>query len=286
MSIIMSSETYIYRYPETLNVTQWQNYLGRKINDEEYSILAAVRDEKEYNRELSKLHNIVKDRALYIPMLTARNGNCLFESLKIIGLCDDHNNFRKYLAHMLYLFKDHKNFIRNDSRSLLEMFNDTNEVEFVLCVEEQKLYKYTYETMCQDFASGYSWTRLPTQIILQFMSALMNLRFQIYSNLNDFVHVLDVNLPEDDPYVIYLGHIGEQHYVPLAVRIGREYEDRCPKYNNALQYFFSWAEQMEESINNQHVIKDSRATYPEAKQEGYVEIAPQEENKDNQVNYE
>ncbi|AYV83532.1 MAG: hypothetical protein Hyperionvirus8_16 [Hyperionvirus sp.] len=278
----------LYPYPETLNVAQWQSYLGRKITDEEYSILAAVRDEKEYNRELIKLHNIVKDRALYIPMLTARNGNCLFESLQIIGLCEDHNNFRKYLAHMLYLFRDHKNLFRGDARSLFEMFNDTNEVEIVLCVEEQKLYKYTYETMCQDFASGYSWTRLPTQIILQFMSALMNIRFQIYSNLNDFVHVLDVNLPKDDPYVIFLGHIGEQHYVPLAIRIGREYENNCPRYDHAQRDFIMWADLMEQSMNNYYYPDDGKnEVVVSEKHDGYVEVTPEDDsNKDNQVNYE
>jgi hypothetical protein len=238
-----------YPFPRTLNVAQWEKYLGRKLIDEEYSLIESVRDERDYNKDLEKLYDITKKKGLYIAKLTPRNGNCLFESLNALELCENQDNFRKFLAHIMYMYKDYKNFFSYDARTLREMFNDTNEIEYVISDQELIVYKYTYETMCQDFASGFSWTRLPTQLIIQIISVLMNVRFEIFSNMSEYVNVLNANSPDSKPRIIYLGHIGEKHYVPLDKRIGKPQEDICPKYGGAKKTFYEWALMMEQSLN-------------------------------------
>lgn len=280
-----------YRFPRTLNVAKWEEYLGRRISDEEYSLIESTRDERSYNRDLDKLFEITRKKGLYIPKLTARNGNCLFESLTILGLCENQDDFRKFLAHMMYIFKNRKNFFSYDTRSLEEMFNDTNEVEHVLCNEELHIYKYTYETMCQDFTSGFSWTRLPTQLIIQFISALMNIRFEIYSNTSEYVTVLNVNPQSSNSHTIYLGHLNEKHYVPLEVRIGKPEEDICPKYNTAKQFFLRWAIAMEQSVNSMLIadyphVDNGKSNKIKQETETYVEITNPLNGSENRVDYE
>ena len=286
----MSDNLVPFPFPRTLNVRQWEDYLGRRTTDEEYSLIESVRDERNYNKDLDKLFEIARRKGLYIPKLTLRNGNCLFESLNILGFCENQDDFRIFLAHMMYVFKNKKSFFEyeDDSRSLKEMFNDTNEVEHVMCNEELIVYKYTYETMCQDFASGFSWTRLPTQIIIQFISKLMNIRFEIYSNTSEYVHVVDLNPTNTCPYIIYLGHLGERHYVPLDIRIGRLEEDECPKYNSARKFFFEWAIAMEQSINEPLIsdLPQQKKDLHRNTQEGYVEITNPTNSSENRVEYE
>src|SRR5688500_3476094 len=101
----MNNDEISYPFPRTLNIREWENYIYRRLTDEEYSLIEAVRDERDYNRDLEKLHLTVTNRNLYIPKLTSRNGNCLFESLNILNLCDDHEHFRKFIAHLMYVFK-------------------------------------------------------------------------------------------------------------------------------------------------------------------------------------
>lgn len=257
-----------YPYPLTLNIGQWERYLGRRLTNEEYSLIESVRDERDYNRDMEKLHIIAGKRNLYIPKLTPRNGNCLFESLNILNLCDDQNDFRKFIAHLMYVFKDHKNFFQNDPRTLEQMFNDTNEVQFVLCNEELLLYKYTYSTMCQDFATGCSWTRLPTQLIMQFISMLMNVKFEIYSNMSEYINVLDATGENQTVQTIHLGHIGERHYVPLSIKSDDQAENICPKYEYAKRMFLQWAKSVEFSINSAYInstnIKEKEVDRPQA----------------------
>lgn len=281
-----------YPFPRTLNVRLWEEYLGRKISDDEYSLIESIRDERNYNRDLDKLFELISKKGFYIPKLTSRNGNCLFESLNILGLCDNQDNFRKFLAHMMYIYKDYKNFFGYDVRTLEEMFNDTNEVDYVLCNEELIVYKYTYETMCQDFASGFSWTRLPTQLIIQFISVLMNVSFEIFSNMSDYVNILNANLPHSISHIIYLGHLGEKHYVPLKIKIGNPNEEICPKYNTTKKAFIEWALVMERSINHNFINDNSKTDKNEVKTqvnhntESYVEITNPLNGLENRVDYE
>ena len=280
------SEQIHYPFPRTLNIGQWESYLGRQILDEEYSLIEAVRDERNYSRDLDRLYKITEKKGLYIPKLTARNGNCLFESLTILGLCDNQDDFRNFIAHMMFIFRDFKNFFSYDIRSLEEMFNDTNEIEYVLCNEELYVYKYTYETMCQDFASGFSWTRLPTQLIIQFISALMNVRFEIYSNTSDYVNILNVNDENLNSRTIYLGHINEKHYVPLEIRSGSPNENICPKYTGAKNFFFQWALTMERSMNTVVENPQQRENQSKLNTESYVEITSDTNTTQNRVDYE
>lgn len=286
-----------YPFPKTLNIREWQWYLGRRIDDEEYSLMESLRYENSYNRDLRKLFEIISKKNLYIPQLTSHDGNCLFESFSITGLCKNRDDFRKFLAYMMYLYKDHKNFFSYDQRTLKEMFNDTNEVEYVLCCEEVIVYKYTFETMCQDFANGSSWTRLPTQIIIQFISTLMNVRIEIFSNMNEYITILDPNINSNsDRHTIYLGHLGEKHYVPLKLKIGELGEEICPKYSIAKKRFIEWAILMERSINAEYMTdidnnednKDNEDNHPPVTNintEKYVEITKPSNNFSNRVEF-
>lgn len=235
------------KYPKTLNKKIWENYLKRDLSEKEMGLLATLKTEMGFNKRLVELYEIALTKNLYIPFLTNLYGNCLFESLNYLGICQDQDDLRKTLAYLLYIYRDHKNLFKNETRTLAEMFRDTNEIEYVYCKKEERIYKYTYDTMCQDLASEFSWTRLPMQIIIMFISLLFNIQIEIISNTNAHVH--SFSMTENPSSIVYLGHIGETHYVPLAVRKGNKNEDICPEYGlDTKKEFAAWAKKMENQV--------------------------------------
>lgn len=246
-----------YPYPRSLNKNIWAAYLGRQLLNEEIFILESVKAERAFNDKIKALNVNIKSKNLYIPRLTKLHGNCLFESLYFFNICDEKFLMRKGLAHLMYIYRNHKGLFNvddpNDSRTPKDIFRDTNEIEFVLCREEDRAYKYSYEAMCQDLGNNYSWTRLPTQLIIMFISKFYNIRFEIHSNVHTFVNVIDMN-PNDLGVKrnIALGIIGESHYLPLHTRSGKREEEFELLHQESKEQFFAWASAMETSINSKN----------------------------------
>jgi len=281
-------------YPKSLNKNLWIGYLGRQLYNEEIFILESVKAEKVFNEKIKALNENIRKKNLYIPRLTKLHGNCLFESLYFFNICDEKFEMRKGLAHIMYIYRNHKGLFNvddpNDSRTPKDIFRDTNEIENVLCREEDRAYKYTYEAMCQDLCNNYSWTRLPTQLIMMFISKIYNIRIEIHSNMNTFINVIDMN-PDEAGIIkqnITLGIIGESHYLPLYTRSGRPQEDIELLHQESKEQFFTWANIMERSINkldnkNQSTVTEQKGVIEENKQ--FTPIINTNVNESNFVNF-
>ena len=179
-------------------------------------------------------------------------------------LFEDHDKFRKDLAYFMYIFGDHKNFLPTHAESLRELFTlYRNDVEYVYSKKESKMYKYTYELMCVDLSTEFSWTRLPTQIIMMVISYILNVKFLTISNAtkhNTNNYVSEICNATDDPMEIYLGHIDEIHYVPLEkVPDGNNIDElQVLKYSDAKYKFYKWAITMYNSLNIEPVIHQEK----------------------------
>lgn len=227
-----------YNYDNTVSIEYWQNYLQRHLTKEEYFILKQAKCEKTINDKIKKIYNICSKNNMYIPMLTNMHGNCIFESLQYFKLCDDIDNLRKGIANIMIMFKDKKNFLPNQEMSLSELFSIYNEIEYVYCRIQKKLYKYNFDAMCIDLANDCSWTRLNTELIFTVMSLLLNLKFFIF---HDNGHVTKICSDENDNTLnIYLGLIDEFHYFPIDMK-SNDTTHKCPFYLDKLMIFHKWA---------------------------------------------
>ena len=251
---------YNKNHPQSFKESDWEKYLNRELTDKEKDILDDAYVERSYNIALRELTENINKHNLYVPQLTNYDGNCVFESLAYLGLCDDFDNLRKFTAHMMYYFKNTKHFFGNldDDRTLEEIFNQFNVVENVLCTTNGYLYKYTYETMCQDLSNEYSWSRIETHFILSVISTLFEVRFEIHNNSNTFVSIIG------DTYsrVIHLGYIDNNHYVPLSVKSYDVHNLECqkyPKYCDAYIAYYKWSKTVEKSKKKSHNSIDNEA---------------------------
>lgn len=227
-------------FPRSTEPKKWEKYLGRKLVQEECMALFDVRSEKKMNMSLYRLDSFSQPKELYIPRLTNLYGNCLFESLSYHQVCDDSDEFRKGIAHLLYLFQDVENIFPNQKETLKELFEPFNEVGQVFCSTNRSMYKYSFNTMCQDLAKDSSWARLPTQLILMFLSFIFKLEFIIIhenSGWEDKINVYSSDTP--DIKKVYLGLLGEFHYVPLDVK-PVDSSEPVPEYMEARRKFFKW----------------------------------------------
>ena len=163
----------------------------------------------------------------------------MFESLVYHKIGNTIDELRKSIAHLMYIFQDYPNFFPYQEQTIRQMFTNTNDVKYVLCKSEKKMYKYTYNIMCQDLAHNTSWTRLPTQIILMVISRLHQIDISIISDVTGWEYVINENDGEDK--TIYIGHLGEYHYVPLCKR---EDTHRIPKHKESKLKFYEWAVEM------------------------------------------
>jgi hypothetical protein len=233
-----------WNFPLTIDVDEWQKYLNRKLTSEELYILQMTRNEKHFNNMLDDLACNGNKLNLHIPSLTGLYGNCLFESLEQLKLIDNHDEFRKDIAFYMMILKDKKNIFRNHELSLGELFTAWNEIEFVMDKTTGILYKYTYEAMYRDLSNGSSWTRLPTELIMMILSFIFDAKIHIISNTSEYINTIHTGSSTDViPFNIFLGHIGELHYVPLDIN-KPDTTYGTPKYAEGKMAFFNWAQRM------------------------------------------
>lgn len=257
-------------YPKTLKISRWMEFLGRELYPHEREIIHDVALEKQFNEKLTPLYNNCLQNNYFIPMLTHLHGNCLFECLLYGGIGptpidpgtphrenyphngydDAISNFRKALGYIMYQYRNYKGFFEGRDDTLKELFNMTNEIKYVYCKQDGKLYHYTYEIMCQDLANDSSWGSLPTQLILLVISNLYRLDFQIVSNsFSQLTHTSAFEALNIKPYlkVFKLGHILENHYMPIDELVpGQELVPLW--YNTAKEKFYKFGSAMERYV--------------------------------------
>lgn len=204
-----------------------ENYLGRKLKRSEQEKIFDILNETYLNYQLNNLQEICEKRGLYVVTLTEHDGDCMFASLKHHKICDNIEDFRKGLAALIYRLKDIPNLLPTIDISLFDMFTFGNDIEyveqFVMDKEtgnykkdiDRKFYNYDYNIMCQDLSNSGSWSKLPMELILRVVSWFFNVKITIIKESGDLI-IDNVTNPETATD-IYLGHLGELHYLPIDV---------------------------------------------------------------------
>lgn len=249
-----------YGFPRTTRIDVWEHYLGRPLVFKEKVLMENFKAEKIMNDLMRQLYIHCKNKGrFYVPILTELDGNCLFESLAYHKLGKDIENLRKILSVMMYIYKDYKYFLPNIDTTLNDMFSLTNEVEYVVSREKKgdsyeiNFLKYDYNIMCQDIANSSSWCRLPTQMILMIISYIFKVEIIILSSQTGYEHIINAfenSTEKPELKKVYLGHLGEAHYVPLDILEDDEELDPI-YYTCAKEELIKWAIKMEELKNNQ-----------------------------------
>ena len=259
-------------YPKTSDIETWESFLNRDLTMEEKLYLMDVVIEKGLNKEIYCLQeNLKRDGTLYIPKLTSNVGNCLFESLEILGY-GDAEQIRKNVSAVMTLSSKDELFFPHIHQSLRGIFTNSNDIATVLDKDEEKAYKYNYDMMLVDLYSKHSWSRLPTELILMVISRIYKIEILIYHNNTQYVS--KVNVWSDMPIIdtIRLGQLNEEHYVPIKQitdaisansansansAISSDMINKKIKYVKAKNRFHKWARELVLNINQSTKIKET-----------------------------
>lgn len=211
-------------YPDKPDVDLWESFLGRSLSIKEKKIILSVFEEKDLNNSIKGLQQNLLGSNCFIKELTNNNGNCLFESLGMLGLGDNEleinpqQMLRNNLSSILLYMRNIYDFFPALTITPEEIFNNSNEIDFVKNDKTGEVYEYNYDMMVCDLRTNYSWERLPTELILMTVSRLYEVKILIYHNKTQFVNEINVwkGIKSDDELdIIRLGHINEEHYVPV-----------------------------------------------------------------------
>lgn len=190
-------------------------------------LLKKLQIEMTMNKMIKFINDYVKDNNLKINHLTQFSGDCLYESLVYLNIGKNIDNLKKCISYLMYIFRDYPNFFPNQKESLKELFTNFNEIEYVYCKNDGRLYKYNYEIMCKDLLDTSGWTRVPTQLILMFISKIFNLNIHII-NESGFEYSIYF---DDKAENIYLAHLCESHYMPISTKINDDIIEYKYVYN-------------------------------------------------------
>ena len=235
--------------PQNTSSSLWTTFLGRYLSHNELHMLEALKCEIHINRMLSELYQRCNKKRLYVPHLTTLVGNCLFESLNYHNIGKTPEEIRKSLAFFFYQFRDHQHLFPDDIDTLQQRFDIEKIVlpDYVFCLQNKKMYRLKFDTMCQDLVDDGSWSKLPANTLMVGISFLFQLRIIVVKNTNigegdSIVDVWEKAPPEIQANIktIYLGQLSESHYVPLDVLAGDEEIDPLlyTKYTNL---FMEWS---------------------------------------------
>lgn len=226
--------------PRRPNIKKWEIYLNRRLTNKEKNLLISASNEIGLNKIIMDLAINLSDPNLYIPNLTFSNGNCLYESITYHINDISIKDLRKLLSNFMCLYKDYKNLFPNQDLSLNEMFLMQNEIEYVSDKKTNTIYKYNYDIMCADLACDCSWERLPVQIILMCVSYIFDAKITIYHD-NGYTH--DITTCDEIKKTIYVGLLGEFHYIPLTAKTNTDPDDITDKvivYNKYIDKYHDW----------------------------------------------
>jgi len=247
-------------YPKTSDIETWESFLNRELTMEEKLYLMDVVIEKGLNKEIYLLQeNLKRDGTLYIPKLTSNVGNCLFESLEILGY-GDAEQIRKNVSAIMTLCAKDESFFPFIHQSLYNIFYNSNDIATVLDKDENKSYKYNYDMMLVDLYSNHTWSRLPTELILMVISRIYKIQILIYHNNTQYVSTVNVWDDMSLSTIIRLGQLNEEHYVPIKQITDATTADMVNKkikYVKAKNRFHKWARELVININESAKIKET-----------------------------
>lgn len=247
-------------YPKTSDIETWESFLNRDLTMEEKLYLMDVVIEKGLNKEIYLLQeNLKRDGTLYIPKLTSNVGNCLFESLEILGY-GDAEQIRKNVSAVMTLCARDESFFPYIHQSLRNIFTNSNDIATVLDKDTEICYKYNYDMMLVDLYSNHSWSRLPTELILMVISRIY--KIEILISHNNTQYITKINVWDDMPIVasIRLGQLNEEHYVPIKQitdATSADMVNKKIKYVKAKNRFHKWARELVININESAKIKET-----------------------------
>jgi hypothetical protein len=244
-------------YPKTTKIKIWEAYLDRKLEKHEKQLLHNTSNEIQLNKYIYNLTKNIKDNNLYIPTLSSSNGNCLYESIcyKITKLDNLHTLtpkiLRNEISNFMRIYKLYPSVFPNQELTLYDMFIFQNEIDYIYDKNTNNLYEYTYDIMCSDLACNNSWERLPTELILMCASFIYDIKIIICHD-NGYMH--EINTSENIIDNIYLGLLGEFHYIPLDIKKDSDPDDITEYikiYNNYMDNFNTW---IQERIKEKKII--------------------------------
>ena len=227
-------------YPDP-DIDLWESFLNRSLNEEEKELIINVIVEKNMNEQIYKLNKtLYNDTNCFIPKLTNNNGNCMFESLSILGLGDNDLGIkpeiilRNNISSILLSVRDMKDFFPGLNLSPQQIFDNSNEIEFIKNNKTGEVFEYNYDMMICDLRTNFSWTRLPAELILMTISRIYQVRFLIHHNKSKHINEINVwtnNIDIDvDIDIIHLGHINEEHYIPVIEIKSEIFDEETQKY--------------------------------------------------------
>jgi hypothetical protein len=240
-------------YPTIPDFDYWELFLNRKLKEKEQRIIHDYLLENDINSQIKSLHfNLVLNGTFTIPKLTKNNGNCLFESLSYLGYGKS-SEIRKNIAALLLSVKNNYDFFPNKNICPEEMFTNCNDVELVKDEISNKVYEYDFDAMVVDLYSNHSWARLPMELILMTISRIFEINIKIFSNKSEYINTVSVWDASDDIETVYLGHLNEEHYVPV-IKISEditkdsflmdEFTKCYPIYTSAKKNYHKWGKNM------------------------------------------
>ena len=213
-----------YWFPENPDIDLWEVYLSRRLTKEEKEILSNVFEEEDINKQIQKIRSNIFELNCFIPKLTKSNGNCLFESLSILGLgendlkIDGSQSIRNNISSVLLYMRNCYDFFPNLSLTPEEIFDNSNEIEMIKNKKTNAIYMYNYDLMICDLRTERTWKRLPAELILMTISRVYQVKILIHHNNSQYINVINVwetHIEDSELDVIRLALINEEHYVPI-----------------------------------------------------------------------
>lgn len=273
-------------YMDNYDIDFWENVLGRHLDDGERKLIHGIWNENSLNVDIKMLQKNIIQHHCYIKSITTNIGNCLFESIALLGLGDNDLNvkpstmIRKNLASLLLSVKTEIGFFPNLPNSTPEeIFLNYNEIEMIKDTCTEQVYVYDYDMMILDLGSNFSWVRLPMEFLLMTISRIYQVEILIYHNKTDYVNKINVWDKVSDGIIsnveiekIRLGQINEEHYFPLLeltdelkfdTDVINEILGTEIKYDKYINEFKKWSKLMMVSIGiscdeNYHDVSGSR----------------------------
>lgn len=255
-----------YTYESTVDINYWKKKLnsnGYNLTDNNKKLLKSTKQELWMNNCIRNIYNKGLEFGLYVPCLPKMNGNCLFVSLENVlksrNIDLKADILRKAIAMIFYLLADSKEFVKG-GLTIREMFEFSNEINYVFCKKSKKIYKYTFDTFCVDIYSEGSYSRLPTEAILLVFSLIFNIKFKIIRDNGNIIELFHQSIENNnqqidnqqiDNQILYLANIDDFHYIPLV-----KFTDfdnmanypRCPYYCDYMQRFHNWARKVADIV--------------------------------------
>ena len=250
---------------KTYDIGKWCRFLGRGLTKVESEMFKECITEHNLNLNICYLNKLAGVKGLCVKKLTNLQGNCLFESLLSYDIGGESvDDLRKIICSVMQIYGDYKGFIENQKDTTLRDLFVFNECEYVFCQTDKCFYKYVYDVMCQDCSTDNSWTRLPTELVLTILSKLYCLEINIVhdtviaDNITPYITTINANNPDKNVEKIYLGLMGESHYIPLTLIINTNDRNKKPPLHTEWRLkFHKWAtiETIKKNQENKYMNK-------------------------------